>query len=331
MSVTRKVLLTVVLAANASPLTPSSSVIGKSKNIQSAVTSTSQARSRYVSANGIRVHYLEWGSGDSTVVLLHGLYDTSDTWAAFAPLLATHYRIIAPDRRGAGLSDKPATGYDYQTLARDVELLIVALKLGRVYLVGHSAGAGVTMTLAANGRNRINRFVLIDGGFWPKREGLSAGLSVQPCEDNAAACQRRGEMERAGKEYDPEKLYNRAAVPVLLVLGVPPDEEAKEFAAELREASQHVESVANQKLRKGQLAVIEGTSHWIQRDRPKELALVIQQFLKSGGATKRLKPAHNQRSSKGSGLLVGPTAGSRTNGLRSSFYSEVLPKSTLIQ
>ena len=302
MIATFKVLLIVVLAANAGSPTASYSIFDKSKNIQSAVPSTSKPRSLYLIANGIRIHYLEWGRGTSTIVLLHGLYDSSDTWSAIAPLLANNYRIIAPDRRGAGLSDKPVAGYDYQTLARDVESLIVALKLRRVYLVAHSAGAGVAMTLAASAPDKVNKLVLIDGGFWPKREELSKAANVLPlpppaCNEGVVECRRREAIEREGKEYDPNRLYARVSVPVLLVLGVPPEEEAKEFAAELSEARQHVKSVAKQKLRKGQMAVIEGTSHWIQRDRPKELAMVIEQFLKWGASNKRFERTRNQHSS----------------------------------
>jgi len=303
MKVPFKVLLIVVLAANAGSPTASYSILDKSKNIQSAVPSKSEPGSRYLIANGIRIHYLEWGRGDSIIVLLHGLYDSSETWSAIAPLLANNYRIIAPDRRGAGLSDKPVAGYDYQTLARDVESLIVALKLRRVYLVGHSAGAGVAMTLAATAPDKINRLVLVDGGFWPKREEVSVDkngrplLPPPPCEEDAAECRRRAATERAGKDYDPKKLYPRVPVPVLLVFGVPPEEEAKEFAAELSEARQHVESVAKQKLRKGQMAVIQGTSHWIQRDRPKELAMVIEQFLRRSASNKRFGRTRNKHPS----------------------------------
>ena len=292
MNVTFKVLLIVLLAKVGSP-TASYSIFDKSKNRQSAVPSKSKPRSHYLIANGIRIHYLEWGSGDSTIVLLHGLYDSSDTWSAIAPLLANKFRIIAPDRRGAGLSDKPETGYHDQSLARDVEALIVALKVRRVYLVGHSAGAGVAMTLAATTPERIKRLVLVDGGFWPKREAPPVGSKEQTCEADAAECRRREAIERASQEYDPTKLYGRVSVPVLLVLSVPPEEEAKAFAAELREARQHVESVAKQKLRNGQMAVIEGTSHWIQRDRPKELAMVLDQFLARSASNKGMQRARN--------------------------------------
>lgn len=284
MSIPLKVLLILVLAVNLGPSNAGHSFFEKSKNTGGAVPWRSTTRSRFVTANGIRIHYREWGRGDSTIVLLHGLYDSSDTWAELAPLLASRYRIIAPDRRGAGLTDKPSAGYDYQNLARDVESLIVALKLRRVNLVGHSAGAGVAMTLGAAGPVEIRSLVLVDGGFWPKREKLSEGFKVQACEDDAAACLRREAMERAGNEYDPERLFTRASIPVLLVLGIPAEEEAKKFAAQLREAKQRVENVAKQKLKKGQVVVIEGTSHWIQRDRPKELARVIEQFLKSSAS-----------------------------------------------
>ena len=287
-NVTCTVLMIIVLA-NAGSSTASYSIFAKNKARQSAVPSKSKPGSHYVIANGIRIHYREWGSGDSTIVLLHGLYDSSDTWLSIAPLLGNNYRIIAPDRRGAGLSDKPEAGYDDHTLARDVESLIVALKLRRVYLVGHSAGAGVAITLAATTRGRINKLVLVDGGFWPKREVLPAGLKVQTCEADPAECRRRDAIERASNEYDPAKLYARVSVPVLLVLGVPKEEEAKAFAAELSEARQHVESVAKLKLKKGHMAVIEGTSHWIQRDRPKELAMVLDQFLKRSASNKALQ------------------------------------------
>lgn len=304
MSITIKVLFIVVLAANPSSPRASDSLCDQSENIQPAVQAVPKPRSLYLIANGIRIHYLEWGRGASTIVLLHGLYDSSDTWSAIAPLLAVNHRVIAPDRRGAGLSDKPVAGYDNQTLARDVYSLIVALKLRRVYLVGHSAGAGVAMTLAASAPDKLNGVVLVDGGFWPKRETVSAAknarplLSSPPCEEDEASCRRREAIEQGSTEYDPKKLYARVTVPVLLVLGVPPEKEAKEFGAELSKATQHVESVAKQKLKRGQMSVIEGTSHWIQRDRPKELAMVIEKFLKSISSNKLLskirRPARYQ-------------------------------------
>lgn len=279
-----KLFVIMLLAGNLSVPKASHSLFGKDHEIQSAVPADLKPRSRYLLANGIRIHYLEWGTGHPTIVLLHGLYDSSNVWLAVAPLLAKNYRVIAPDRRGAGLSDRPLAGYDYQTLARDVESLIVVLKLRRAVLVAHSAAGDVAVTLAASAPDKVSKLVLVDGGFWPRREESSTAKDLAPvappeCTEDLVECRRKEAIERAARDYDPDKLYARVSAPVLLVLGVPPEAEAKALAVELNDAREHVESVAR-KLRNGQMAVIEGTSHWIQRDRPKELAMAIEKFLK---------------------------------------------------
>lgn len=231
-------------------------------------------------ANGIRIHYLEWGKGRSTVILLHGLFDSAEVWASVAPLLTRGYRVIAPDRRGAGLTEKPEDGYDDRTLARDVEGLIANLNLGRVDLVGHSAGAGVAMTLAASAPERIRSVVLVDGGFWPKPSEPVATQAQAPCGGTREECRRQSALESGMRAYDAESLYPRVNAPVLLVMALPAMPVAKEFASGLEEAKQHASTVAKRKLRIGQMVFIKKTGHWIQRDQPKALALAIENFLK---------------------------------------------------
>ena len=75
-----------------------------------------------IRANGIRQHYLEAGSGPP-VVLLHGFPETSYAWRYQIPPLSRHYRVIAPDLRGYGETDKPASGYDKRTMAQDLVAL----------------------------------------------------------------------------------------------------------------------------------------------------------------------------------------------------------------
>ena len=64
-----------------------------------------------IHANGIRQYYLEAGSGPP-VVLLHGFPETNYSWRYQIPVLARQHRVIAPDLRGYGETDKPASGYD---------------------------------------------------------------------------------------------------------------------------------------------------------------------------------------------------------------------------
>jgi haloacetate dehalogenase len=93
-------------------------------------------------ANGIRQFYLEAGAGPP-VVLLHGFPETSFAWRFQIPALAPHYRVIAPDLRGYGETDKPSKGYDKRTMANDIVELLKTLGVGRVALVGHDRGARV--------------------------------------------------------------------------------------------------------------------------------------------------------------------------------------------
>jgi haloacetate dehalogenase len=91
-------------------------------------------------ANGIRQFYLEAGAGPP-VVLLHGFPETSFAWRFQIPALAPHYRVLAPDLRGYGETDKPSKGYDKRTMANDIVELLKTLGVGRVTLIGHDRGA----------------------------------------------------------------------------------------------------------------------------------------------------------------------------------------------
>jgi len=112
-------------------------------------------------ANGIRQFYLEAGVGPP-VILLHGFPETSFAWRFQIPALARHYRVIAPDLRGYGETDKPSKGYDKRTMANDVVELLKALGVGRVALVGHDRGARVATRLVKDRPELVDRLVVMD-------------------------------------------------------------------------------------------------------------------------------------------------------------------------
>ncbi|WP_437341274.1 alpha/beta fold hydrolase [Burkholderia contaminans] len=112
-------------------------------------------------ANGIRQHYLDAGSGP-VVVLLHGFPETSFAWRHQIPVLARTYRVIAPDLRGYGETDKPASGYDKRNMALDIIRLLDALGIEKVVLVGHDRGARVATRLAKDHPERVDRLVVMD-------------------------------------------------------------------------------------------------------------------------------------------------------------------------
>ncbi len=116
----------------------------------------------YLRANGIRLHYATAGAG-RPVVLLHGFPETHRSWDHQLPFLAEHgFRVIAPDLRGYGESDRPHGGYDLDSLADDVAGLIDGACGGRAALVGHDWGGAIAWHTAARHPAKLESVVVMD-------------------------------------------------------------------------------------------------------------------------------------------------------------------------
>jgi pimeloyl-ACP methyl ester carboxylesterase len=114
----------------------------------------------WASVNGIRVHYAQAGAGEP-VVLQHGWPQHWWMWRDLIPALAQRHRVIAPDLRGHGWSDKPRSGYLKPELLDDTLALLDALGLERVRFVGHDWGAYVGMLAGLRAPERIERLVAL--------------------------------------------------------------------------------------------------------------------------------------------------------------------------
>jgi epoxide hydrolase 4 len=98
--------------------------------------------------NGIRMHYVREGQGP-LVVLLHGFPEFWYSWRKQIPFLAERgFEVVAPDLRGYNESDKPRTGYDVQTLLRDIVGLIRGLGREKAIIVGHDWGGALAWAFA---------------------------------------------------------------------------------------------------------------------------------------------------------------------------------------
>jgi non-heme chloroperoxidase len=113
-------------------------------------------------STSIDLYYEDHGAG-SPVVLIHGWPLSGASWEKqTAALLQAGHRVIAYDRRGFGRSSKPATRYNYDTFAADLDTVLKTLDLRDVALVGFSMGSGeVTRYLGTFGPDRVRKAILI--------------------------------------------------------------------------------------------------------------------------------------------------------------------------
>jgi len=111
--------------------------------------------------DGVRIHYRRMGQGPG-MVLLHGYPQSGHMWRKVMPSLAERFTVVAPDLRGYGDSDRPATGYDKRSMAADIAEVIRAHGFSPVVLVGHDRGARVAHRLALDHPSLLTRLILLD-------------------------------------------------------------------------------------------------------------------------------------------------------------------------
>jgi pimeloyl-ACP methyl ester carboxylesterase len=111
----------------------------------------------------IDIYYEDHGSGQP-IVLLHGWPVDSRSWEPqLHPLLSAGYRVITYDRRGFGRSSRPTVGYDFDTLAADLDVLLTELDLHDATLVGFSLGTGeLARYVGVHGTERLKSLVFIE-------------------------------------------------------------------------------------------------------------------------------------------------------------------------
>ena len=117
------------------------------------MSSSAVVRSQTIDLPAGSFHYLSWGAEGTdlpSVLLLHGITSSAQSWVRVGPALATRYRVYALDMRGHGESIKPPAGaYSLRHTADDAAAFIEALGLERPALIGHSWGGATAIVLAS--------------------------------------------------------------------------------------------------------------------------------------------------------------------------------------
>jgi pimeloyl-ACP methyl ester carboxylesterase len=155
----------------------------------SAQQRDSRPEDRFVTANGVRLHYLDWGGDGETLLFLTPLGgDLREQFSALAPQFTDKFRVLGLTRRGQEPSEKPESGYDIDTLVGDIIGFLDAMRVAQAHLSGHSV-AGAEMTrLAGTHPARVSKLVYLDATADYKLQAeMAAEAGFGPPPDHAMA------------------------------------------------------------------------------------------------------------------------------------------------
>ena len=124
---------------------------------------TVKAQDKHLTVNGVRLHYLDWGTeGKTPLICLHAHTTHGRTWDDFAEAMSPYYHVLAVDQRGHGESEWADTGYARDRYVEDLAAFADALELSRFVLVGCSMGGWNSLLYTVANPDRVERVVLVD-------------------------------------------------------------------------------------------------------------------------------------------------------------------------
>ena len=222
------------------------------------------------------------GSGDRTILVMHGGLSNSDALEALADLLAGHYRVVAFDRRGHGRTADTDAPFHYDDMATEAIGVLEQVVGGPAHVVGWSDGGIVGLLVAMRRPDLIDRMVVIGANFHfdgampinvdPAFFDMLRDAYVERSPDGEAHFDTHVGKAMVLMETAPTLAADdlrTIRTPTLVLVG-------DDDLITLAHTCQLYES-----LPEGQLAVVPGASHTLPMERPDETARIITHFLES--------------------------------------------------
>ncbi len=255
------------------------------------------SESKFVDVDHLKVHYTNYGKGDTALLFVHGWACDETVWSEQAPALAEKIRVITIDLPGHGQSDKPKTiSYDKDLYVRAIDGVINDAGVKSVILVGHSNGtpfirhyyrkfpAKVKALVIVEGplraffdKENIEKFVApLRGENYPEAAGRIIEAMISPIKDTTLRAKIKALMLKtpqyvAVSEFeataDPDLWKeDKIDIPVLMVLAKQPSWSA--------EYEQFVRGLAP----KVDYQMWENVSHFLMMERPREFNASVLRF-----------------------------------------------------
>ena len=115
----------------------------------------------FVKVGETKIRYLEEGSSNSNIVLIHGLGGFAERWSAVIPLLSKKYHVIALDLPGYGYSDKPSIDYTPEFFLKFIFDFLDSIGIRKTHMVGTSLGGQIVAECAITQNKMIEKIALV--------------------------------------------------------------------------------------------------------------------------------------------------------------------------
>lgn len=176
------------------------------------------AQDLFVTVNGVRLHYVDWGGRGEALLFLGPLHGGAHTFDSLAPHFTDRFHVLGLTRRGTEPSAAPRSGYDTGTLAEDVRAFLDALKIARVTLVGYSIAGDEMTRFAGTHPQRTARLVYLDA-TWDRASNRELARTACAQFDIAGQCGPPSQSSipamilREAETADPD--YTKVTAPAL--------------------------------------------------------------------------------------------------------------------
>ena len=244
---------------------------------------------RFVAANGIKLHVLDWGGTGPNLVFLAGWGDAAYTFDSMALHFRKRFRVVALTRRGVTPSDQPKTGYDKATLTTDVVQVLDSLQIRTAHLVGHSLGGIEVTEIASRFPERVLSVVYLDAAV--DATDAARVMKLDPLAGPPPSAESRaGQIAVWWSTYSPDFGALRSPALALFALQdrhpyVPPTaSEALRQRADVywvTEARALVDRMAakfTREARRGEVVILKDASHHLYRDREADVVARMNEF-----------------------------------------------------
>jgi pimeloyl-ACP methyl ester carboxylesterase len=128
-----------------------------------------------VTANNVKINYIEQGAGDEVIIFVHGLSSSIGNWREVLERLPKEYHAYALDQRGHGQSGKPGS-YQLTELSEDIYAFARELGIGRFTYVGHSMGGTLGLRFALDHPDVLKASILV--GHFPVHEWMTTDMQA---------------------------------------------------------------------------------------------------------------------------------------------------------